>query len=424
MAIINSSRNFTGSEMTSNLYGATIKAGVRTVNFRDQENKNGVCVFLLSAYKTDSAGNGVWYKVFQVRDNFGLEIKEKFPVLLQNDPIDYFASQAKLHFPTYAAINKTTKDNREVKVYPSFGRTTTKVLFNSAMFRSLPLGSHVLEIPQYGCADVVNAWVRGRTPEGEPNPMLNDYQKAIPVEFRLVQGAKGNPWQVMINAGKVYALPEQLADSAYLYNLDDVIAYPQIDELVEKLRKITPTHIFNKCMSGYSGGKVVIVGASVGDEDDLDYGAPQAAPAPTVDPSLNQPQYAPQPVQQGYNQLPQFAPQQQYAQPPQPPQQFAPPQQQYAQPQQQYAPPPQFAQTAQNLQQPPQQQAPQAPVAPPPQQAAPVAPAFNIPKAQISEPQPAQVAPPVPSISTTNVTNPMAGIDIDQARAFLKKPKQ
>jgi hypothetical protein len=50
-----------------------------------------------------------------------------------------------------------------------------------------------------------------------------------------------------------------LADTDYLHNLDEIVLYPNKDELIEKLRSVVPTDIFNKGMEGYSSGDRVTV---------------------------------------------------------------------------------------------------------------------------------------------------------------------
>ena len=258
MPIINPGRSFQGAGMDTHPYGVTIKPGVRTINFRDPEIKsNGIQLFILAPYKTDSAGAGVWYKVFKIRDFFGLETKEKF-VSGPNCPVEYFASKVKLYYPALALVSEEVREGKKVKVYPSYGRTTARVLFNTAMFKSLHLGAHVMEVPQFGCADVIDAWTRRKTADGSDSPLLNNWEASIPVEFKLKQNAVGNPWQVVIDPTKTYKLPVELADSDYLYNLDEIILYPAKDEVIEKLRRITPNDVFQKCIAGYTDGAVTV----------------------------------------------------------------------------------------------------------------------------------------------------------------------
>lgn len=305
MSIINPSRKFEGGEMSDNPYGAVIRPGIRTINFRDQENKNGVYLFLLPAYKVDSHGAGVWYKLLTIRDNFGLGTKEKFAVQ-SNCPADWFAAKAKLYVPKYAEVTKEEKDGRTLTIYPAFGRTTKRVLFNAAYFKQLALGAHVLDLPQFGAADVIEAWCRTKQPDGSDNPMLNDYNAAIPIEFKLDKNVKGNPWKVTINSGKAYKLNEALADSDNLYNLEDVVLYPSKQEVIDKLRKLAPVEIFDKCMNGYTdaaeginfGGKAIVQGftapaALPSNPDDGDLGPAivkaQVLSNPTVAPAFNIP---------------------------------------------------------------------------------------------------------------------------------------
>jgi hypothetical protein len=341
MAIINPSRRFEGGEMANTIGGQIIRPGIRTINFKDEENKGGVYLFILPPYKLDSQGNGVWYKVIKIRDNFGLDIKEKFAIQ-QNCPVDWFSAKVKIYAPIYAKVETQVKDGKDMKIYPSFGRTTTRVLFNTAYFRNVNAGAHVLDIPQFGCAQHIEEWTRTKNADGTDAPLLNDYKAAIPVEFKMKKDAKGNPWQVTINNSKTYELPDQLADSDNLYNLDDVIIYPGKEELIEKLRMITPKDIFDKCMAGYSDGSTRV--------------------------SLSQPVTAARNDEGGLGPLPTST----------------------------YVPP---ATTS-------------------------VAPSFSIPKATIPQATAQAVTAAVnemPKVSAPTGGNPIAGIDIEAARKFLKK---
>jgi hypothetical protein len=124
-------------------------------------------------------------------------------------------------------------------------------LFNAAYKNDLSAGAHVLEVPQYGCADVIDKWC-----QDESQPLINNYKAAIPVNFHMDLKKGGNPWNVTIRAHEQFELPEQLADSDYIYNLDDVVLYPTKQELYDKLRKITPSEIFAKCMADYEDPEV------------------------------------------------------------------------------------------------------------------------------------------------------------------------
>jgi hypothetical protein len=299
MAIIRSTKTFEGSEFKSN-GGSYLEPSVRTMNFRDKAHIEGTYVFLLEAYKEDSAGNGVWYKPLKVRDNFGLDIKEKFAVQ-PNCPVDYFASKMKSLEPSLAKTEKVKgEDGRDRNVYPAFGRTTWRVLYNACFFNQQG-GAHVLDLPQSGGASVIHEYVTGKQPDGSDNPRINDYQAAIPVFIKLDLKAAGQPWKIQVNSSRVYPLPVELADSEYLYNLDEVIRYPNKSDLIEKLKMNFPGHIFNKCIAGYSDGSVTVSMATPATvapngpppppEDDLPYtpSAPASRPAVGVAPAPSKP---------------------------------------------------------------------------------------------------------------------------------------
>lgn len=245
MPIYKPNRRFEGSDMGASGSSTILRSDVRTINFRDEANKSGVKLFILGPYKQDSEGNGVWYKVVRIRDNFGLDTKTKFPIP-PNCPVEWFAAKVKSYAPNYAKVQEEVKDGKKMKVYPSFGRTTYRVIYNSAYVNKPELGAHVLDIPQYNCASVIHDWCAD--PE---KPMLNEPDAAIPVEFVLKSNVQGNPWNVTVNAVKAYKLPETLVDSDYLYDLDESVAYPDIEKLYEDLRRNTPSDIFNKCMADY-----------------------------------------------------------------------------------------------------------------------------------------------------------------------------
>ena len=297
MAIIRSSKTFEGGEFKQS--GTRyIKAGLRTMNFYDKKLMDGAYVFILGAYKEDGSGNGVWYKPLKIRDNFGMDTKEKFAVQ-PNCPVDYFANKVKTHAPNLARVEKIKgEDGRDRNVYPAFGRTTWRVLYNAAFFNDMAAGVHVLDLPQSGGASAIDEFVKGKGPDGAENPDITDYTAAIPVHIKLDLKASGQPWKISVNNAKVYTLPVELADTDYLYNLDDVVIYPSKQELIEKLKTLFPADIFNKCIAGYSDGSVTVsmatpstVTRSVGapppppTDDDGDLGPQRPAPTPIAKPA-------------------------------------------------------------------------------------------------------------------------------------------
>ena len=258
MAIIRSSKKFEGGEFKQGS-GSYLKSTARQMSFRDKKYADGAYVFILGAYKEDSTGNGVWYKPLKIRDNFGMDmIKEKFAVP-QNCPIDYFAQKIRTYAPHLAKTEKVKNEKgQERNVYPAWGRTTWRVLYNAAYFNALGDGVYVLDLPQSGGASQIDDFVRGRTPEGLENPDITNYEAAYPVHIKLDLDAGGQPWKIGVNSTKAYSLPLELADSQYLFNLDDVINYPSKAELIEKLRSVVSPELFDKCMQGYSDPELTI----------------------------------------------------------------------------------------------------------------------------------------------------------------------
>src|ERR1035438_3051539 len=178
MAIIRASKSFEGGDL-SQRGSSYLKPGTRTVNFKDKDN--GVFLFLLGAYKTDNAGNGVWYKPIRLRDNFGLGLyKEKF-ASQPNCPIDYFANKVQTFAPDMAKSKETVdEDGRKRWIYPAWGRTAWRVLYNSAIVNDYGSGFHILDLPMSGGGSVIDEYVKGKDSEGQDNADLTDYENAIP----------------------------------------------------------------------------------------------------------------------------------------------------------------------------------------------------------------------------------------------------
>lgn len=261
MAVIAPSRSFDGSDLSTNVFGKVIKDGVRTVNFREDKNKEGNFFFILPPYKADAMGRGVSWKVVSIRDNFGIDVKETFAVP-PRCPVAYFSGRAKQFYPDYAKVETVTLNGRTQKRYPPFGRLTNKVLFNVSYMQAPQLGAHVLTLPQFGGAEHIEAWGRRRMSDGSEAPLLNNPDAAIPVFIQLKKDAVGMPWVVTPEPSKTYRLAPELSDATYLYNLDDVVHYPEVEYLVEKLQSFVPSEIFNRCMQGYQLPNGQVIGAS------------------------------------------------------------------------------------------------------------------------------------------------------------------
>lgn len=250
MATLQPSRNFEGAG-SAQLF-KLIKPGVNDISFKDDKNAGGNYFFILPPYKLDRLKNGVSWRSVDVRVDFGIEqFKERF-IQGPDCPVAFLEKQAKLLFPPYAKIFEEESGNgQKRKKYPTYGRRQSQLVFNVAYFKDLAAGPHVLHLPWFNAGQVIEEWSRGRTPEGSPNPMVNDPANSFPVWVQLKKDAVGNPWMVTINASKGHALPDSLTDSNNLYDLDDVLFIPDKELLVEKLRAVTPADIFDACMKGY-----------------------------------------------------------------------------------------------------------------------------------------------------------------------------
>lgn len=279
MPVIKPTRSFEGSDLSTSVFGRIVKDGVRVINFRDEKNSAGNFFFILPPYKADSYGKGISWKVLPVRDNFGIEPKELFPIG-PNCPISYFSNQAKLRYAQYAKTEKVMVDGRMVNKYPSFGRPVNKVLFNSSYMKEPALGAHVLTLPQFGAAEQIERWNRRVLPNGGEAPLINDPERITPIWIQLKKNAVGNPWVVTPDPSQYYTLPPELSDSEYLYNLDDIICYPDPELLIAKLRTFTPADIFNACIAGYRQNDATTVSMAVPTAESKP-AMPQAAPVAT-----------------------------------------------------------------------------------------------------------------------------------------------
>jgi hypothetical protein len=262
MAVYEPTSNFEGSDLSSSsAYGRTIKEGVRVVDFKSQKNPEGTYFFILPPYKLDSNGRAVSWKTYEIRDNFGMDSKIKLSSQV-GCPVVYFSSQVKAHFPNLAKIEDVTDpmSGQSRKRYPFFGRIQKRVLFNAAFTSDLTLGAHVLDVPVHNCGSKIDEWQRGRFADGQHHPPINHPKAAWPVLFKLAPGSggKSNPWTVSVSEQRFYELPTELSDWEYLYNLDDVILYPEKEWLVEQLRTMYAADVFDKCMAGYFNTTVAV----------------------------------------------------------------------------------------------------------------------------------------------------------------------
>lgn len=261
MAIIKPSKKFIGSEIDLRDAGKYILPEVRQVTFNKRNNPNGAWLYFLPPYKVDAEGNGVWYKAFKIRDNFGEKFKEKYYVT-ENDPVAHFERNMKILFPEETRIIEGTDDNgQKRKVYPLFGRTTTRVVYNVAYVANLEAGAHVLDLPSFNGASIINSWLGEKDTRGRERPVLNDPDSCIPVFIKLKEGG-GAPWQIEPSQGEAANIPDELADSDALYDLDNIYIRKTPAELIEKLRTMYSNEVFERCMDGYPGFDKVVVDSS------------------------------------------------------------------------------------------------------------------------------------------------------------------
>lgn len=281
MPIIRPSRTFAGSEINSNGSTNYIKSEVRQITFKGGQNKDGAWLYFLPAYELDAEGNGVWYLPIKVRDNFGEKFKEKYVVYDSLDPVTYFEKNFRALYPDEAKVVDEVNDKgRSVKRYPNYGRVTTRVLFNVAYVSELEKGAHVLDLPSYNGANILLNWLKGKDASGRERPLLNDPDKCIPVFIKLNDGASGAPWQIEPERNDAGVIPDQLADSDYLYKLNDVYVKRSNAELLDKLREMYRSDIFDRCMAGYPGfDKVVVPSTKTPTTSSSSRPSPRPAPA-------------------------------------------------------------------------------------------------------------------------------------------------
>lgn len=254
MAIIRPSLKFEGSELNLSASATPyIKEGVRRALFNKSTNAEGAFLYFLPAYKADNAGNGIWYKKISIRDNFGTNYKEKYfvPNKMQ-DPAEYFANNFKILYPEEAKVKDVENNGKKFKQYPFCGRMADRVIYNVAFAQNLGAGAHVLDLPLRNGADILMNWLDGRDLMGNARQPVNDPDRCVPVFVKLKEGS-ANPWMIQVENNQPVKLPDQLADSDYLYNLDDVFVMKSKEEIIAKLREMYSSDVFEDCMNGYPG---------------------------------------------------------------------------------------------------------------------------------------------------------------------------
>lgn len=252
MAIIRPSKKFIGSEIDLRDAGKYIKSDVRQVTFSKRNNPNGAYLYFLPPYKADASGDGVWYKKISIRDNFGDKFKEKY-LVIDNDPVAHFERNLRALYPDIAATRDGVDEKGQSrKIYPLSGRIATRVVYNVAYLNDLEAGPHVLDLPAYNGASIIDAWLKEKDTRGRDRPLLCDPESCIPVFIKLRDGG-GAPWQIEPSQGEAAVIPVELADSDNLYNLDQIFVIKTPEELIAKLREMFTNEVFTNCMEGYPG---------------------------------------------------------------------------------------------------------------------------------------------------------------------------
>jgi hypothetical protein len=253
MAFIKPSLKFDGAE-TGQVQNNTpyIHENMRKVLFNKNTNQNGVYLYFMPGYKADAFGNGVWYKAFEIRDNFGDKYKEKYYVPNRNnDPAEYFANNYKnLGYAQDEAGATVNVNGKTFKKYPNFGRVTKRQIFNVVYASNIAAGVHVLDIPSYNGASQIHDWLSKTDIAGNARPLINDPERALPVFVQLKDNSS-NPWYLNVEASQPAVLPLELADN--MYNLDEALVIKSNDEIISKLRDMYSGDVFDHCMDGFPG---------------------------------------------------------------------------------------------------------------------------------------------------------------------------
>lgn len=254
MAIIKPSLKFEGSELNlSQSSTPYIKDGIRKAVFNKTTNQEGAYLYFLPAYKADDRGQGVWFKKIAIRDNFGTNFKEKYYVANRaQDPADYFANNFRMLYPEESRVTDIESNGKKFKKYPSCGRIAERVIYNVAFAQNLGAGAHILDLPLRNGADILMGWLDGKDLMGNARQPINDPERCVPVFVKLKENT-ANPWMIQVENNQPVQLPLQLADSDYLYNLDEIFVPKTKDEILAKLREMYSSDVFEDCMNGFPG---------------------------------------------------------------------------------------------------------------------------------------------------------------------------
>lgn len=313
MPIIKPSLKFEGSDLNLSNSVPYIKEGIKRAVFNKSTNQDGAWLYFLPAYRADRAGNGVWYKKVYIRDNFGTNYKEKYYVANRaQDPAEYFGNNFRALYPMEAKVTEQEVKGKKFKKYPNYGRITERVVYNVAFvnevdetldqvaaqvaagnkqFRGV-FTPHVLDLPLRNGADGLMNYVEGRDSRGNQRAPINDPDHCLPV-FVQLRDAGTSPWLIQVDNNDPRSLPDDLADSDKLINLDDIFVIKSKEEIIASLRDMYSAVVFDDCMEGFPGLTKSSASkrqsySNNDDEDDIDMAPParNAVPARPAAPSV------------------------------------------------------------------------------------------------------------------------------------------
>lgn len=237
--------------------GYYIKDDIRQIKIK--QGDKGLWYYFLPPYKVDEEGHGVWFRIIHVRKQFGSNFKFSYVVDSQDDPARHFEKRFKKLYPDES---KPFEGEDGFKVYPDYGYVSRRVLYNVVYAEDLEKGTHVLDLPQYNGADVIDKYLKTERIGGKLPRLICDPEGASPVFIQLNKGKKGNPWQIEVNGNSDEAceLPVEFTDTdeGYIYNLDDVIETREKEWVIDILRDSFPPDVFSECMAGYDGFEAAI----------------------------------------------------------------------------------------------------------------------------------------------------------------------
>lgn len=247
MSIIRPGRNFQGSSTDDVSDFSIIKSSVRTLKIDKKNNVGGAMSFFLPAYKVDSQGIGVWFRVVEMRSQFGDKIKSRYVIKDKAaDPASYFERKFKQLYPEEA---KPVKDESGYNQYNSYGHISKRVLYNVVLKDKFQEGSMVLELPSYMGGDQINKYHNTKQPDGSFPQLICDPDSCTPVFLKLDR----NQWQIQFYPTYAAKLPDEFLDfeKGYIYDLDTVTVEKDKESIIDTLRESFSADVFSRCIEGF-----------------------------------------------------------------------------------------------------------------------------------------------------------------------------